>query len=65
MAWQVFSWIAQTLASSALAILAFIAVRSTAIGERFLNYRLEQKIVALERDEFSLNRFGIPKSGGF
>lgn len=48
MAWQVFSWIAQTLASSALAILAFIAVRSTAIGEQFLNYRLEQKIVALK-----------------
>ncbi len=48
MAWQVFSWIAQIVTSSALAILAFIAVRSTAVGERFLNYRLEQKIVALK-----------------
>ena len=42
--WQVLSWIGQTLASSALAILAYVAVRSTAIGERFLNHRLEQKI---------------------
>ena len=42
------SWIVQTVASSALAILAFIAVRSTAIGEQFLNYHLEQKIVALK-----------------
>lgn len=48
MAWQVFSWIAQTIASSALAICAFVAVRSTAIGERFLSHRLEQKIVALK-----------------
>jgi len=47
-AWQALSWIAQTVASSALAILAFVAVRSTAVGERFLNYRLEQKIVALK-----------------
>jgi hypothetical protein len=47
MAWQVVSWVVQTVASSALAIFAFIAVRSTAVGERFLNYRLEQKIVAL------------------
>lgn len=48
MSWQTLSWLAQTLASSALAIAAFIAVRSTAIGERFLNYRLEQKIMALK-----------------
>jgi hypothetical protein len=32
------------LASSAVAILAFFAVKSTAIGERFLNHHLEQKI---------------------
>lgn len=48
MSWQTLSWLAQTLASSALAIAAFIALRSTAIGERFLNYRLEQKIMALK-----------------
>lgn len=48
MAWQIFSWIAQTVTSSAVAIFAFIVVRSTAVGERFLNYRLEQKIVALK-----------------
>jgi hypothetical protein len=48
MAWQIFLWIGQAVTGSALAILAFIAVRSTAVGERFLNYRLEQKIVDLK-----------------
>jgi hypothetical protein len=42
------AWIAQTFASSLLAILAFIAVRSTAIGERFLNHHLAKKIADLE-----------------
>lgn len=42
------SWIIQTLASSAVVILAFIAVRSTAIGERFLNHHLAKKIADLE-----------------
>src|SRR5271169_2533130 len=41
------SWIGQTLASSAIAILAFIGLRVTGIGERFLNYRLDRKITAL------------------
>ncbi len=41
-------WIYQTLASSAIAILAFIAIRSTAIGERFLNHHLAKKIADLE-----------------
>jgi hypothetical protein len=45
---QVLLWIGQTVASSILAILAFIAVKSTAVGERFLNHHLEQKIVALK-----------------
>jgi hypothetical protein len=42
------SWIAQTLASSAVVILAFIAIRSTSIGERFLNHHLERKIADLK-----------------
>jgi hypothetical protein len=42
------SWIAQTLASSAVAILVFIAIRSTSIGERFLNHHLERKIADLK-----------------
>jgi hypothetical protein len=46
--WQVLSWIAQTAASSALAILAFVGIKSTAIGERFLNHHLEGKIAALK-----------------
>lgn len=40
-------WLGQTLASSALVILAFLAVRSTAIGERFLSHHLERKIADL------------------
>ena len=42
------SWIVQTLASSALVLVAFVAVRSTAVGERFLNYHLERKIAELK-----------------
>jgi hypothetical protein len=38
------SWIAQTLASSAVVILAFIAIRSTSIGEQFLNHHLAKKL---------------------
>ena len=41
-------WIGQTLASSAVAMLAFIAIRSTEIGERFLNHPLEKKIADLK-----------------
>jgi hypothetical protein len=41
-------WIGQTLASSAIAMLAFIAARSTGIGERFLNHHLERKIADLK-----------------
>jgi len=48
MVWQTLSWIAQAVTSSALTIFAFIAVKSTAVGERFINYRLEQKITALK-----------------
>ena len=42
------TWIAQTVASSALAILAFVGIRSTALGERFLNHHLERKIADLK-----------------
>jgi hypothetical protein len=40
--------IVQTLASSAVAILAFIGLKSTALGERFLNHHLERKIADLK-----------------
>ena len=43
-----FFWIGQTLASSALVLLAFIGVRSTGVGERFLNHHLEKKIADLK-----------------
>ena len=42
------AWITQTLASFALTILAFVAVKSTALGKRFLNHHLEQKIADLK-----------------
>jgi hypothetical protein len=43
-------WILQTLASSAVAILGFIAIRSTTLGERLLSHHLERKIEALRAD---------------
>ena len=43
-----FSFVVQTVASSVLAILGFIGIKSTAIGERFLNHHLERKIADLK-----------------
>jgi hypothetical protein len=40
--------ILQTLASSALAIVGFIAIRSSKVGERFLDHHLEKKIGELK-----------------
>jgi hypothetical protein len=48
MLWDAFAWIGQVLASSAVSILAFIAIRSTAVGEKFLTHRLERKITDLK-----------------
>ena len=42
------SWIFQTLAGSVLAIVAFIAIRSSTIGERFFDHHLAKKIADLE-----------------
>ena len=44
----VLTWVAQTLASSGVAILAFVAIKSTAFGERFLNHHLERRIADLK-----------------
>src|SRR5665213_887360 len=41
------TWLTQTLASSAVVIIAFLATRSTAFGERLFSYHLDQKIAAL------------------
>jgi hypothetical protein len=46
--WAVLSWLGQTLASSAIMILAFIGLRSTALGERFLSHHLDRRIAALK-----------------
>jgi hypothetical protein len=40
----VLAWIVQTLASSVVAILAFVAIKSTAFGERVLDHHLAKKI---------------------
>jgi hypothetical protein len=45
---SVLTIIVQTLASSALVILGFIAVRFTGLGERFLSHHLEKKINELK-----------------
>jgi hypothetical protein len=47
MIWPLLSWIGQTLAGAAVLILAFIGVRSTAVGERFLSHHLDRKITEL------------------
>jgi hypothetical protein len=44
----IISWFAQTLASSAFVILAFIAIRSTNVGERLLSHHLDRKITDLK-----------------
>jgi demethoxyubiquinone hydroxylase (CLK1/Coq7/Cat5 family) len=43
-----FTFLGQTIASSALVIAAFVAVRFTGIGERFLNHHLEKKVADLK-----------------
>src|SRR6266446_3495112 len=44
----VLTWIVQTLASSGVVILSFIAIKSTGFGERFLNHHLERRIADLK-----------------
>src|SRR5215204_4706104 len=46
--WAVLSWLGQTIASSAVIILGFIGMRSTALGERLLSHHLDNKITALK-----------------
>ena len=42
------SWVLQTLASSGVAILAFLAIRSTKLGERLLDHHLSRRITELK-----------------
>jgi hypothetical protein len=44
----IISFIAQTIASSAVVILGFIAIRSTNIGERFISHHFDRKIADLK-----------------
>jgi hypothetical protein len=45
------SWILQTAASSGIAIVAFILLRSTSQGERFFSYHLQRKITELRHSQ--------------
>jgi hypothetical protein len=48
--------------SKAYASFAVAALLSSPAGAQGV---VTQKNISLKRDEFSVNRFGIPKSGGF
>jgi hypothetical protein len=52
------AWVAQTIASSALAIVGFIAIRSTAVGENFLSHRLQRQIEELRNQLANLQDRG-------
>lgn len=45
------SWLLQTIAASGVAILSFIVLRSTALGERLFSYHLERKIAGLKHSQ--------------
>jgi hypothetical protein len=46
----VLTWILSTLASFGLSIIAFVALRSTAVGERLLDHHLARKIEDLKHE---------------
>ena len=43
-------WLAQTIVASGVAILAFLGIASTKIGERFLSHRLDRKLTAFKHE---------------
>ena len=45
------SWLLQTIAASGVAILSFIVLRSTALGERLFSHHLERKITELKHSQ--------------
>jgi hypothetical protein len=47
----VISWLVQTLLASGFAIVGFVALRSTAIGERFLSHHFERRIAELRHSQ--------------
>jgi hypothetical protein len=49
-AMDVLTFIFQTASSAVLAVLAFVGLAPTKLGERFLNYHLERKLAALKYD---------------
>jgi hypothetical protein len=45
------SWLLQTFAASGVAILGFIGLRSTALGERLFSHHLDRKITELKHSQ--------------
>ena len=46
----VLSWLLQTLLASGGAVVAFVLLRSTAIGERFVSHHLERKLAQYKHE---------------
>lgn len=49
--WAIIGWLAQTVVVSGVAILAFLGITSTKIGERFLNHHLDRKLTAFQHEQ--------------
>ena len=45
------AWLLQTIAASGVAILGFVVLRSTALGERLFSHHLERKIAELKHSQ--------------
>jgi NCS2 family nucleobase:cation symporter-2 len=57
--------IAGAILASLLGVMHFERVATAAWADIVIPFRFGVPVFKLERDEFSLNRLGIPKSGGF
>jgi hypothetical protein len=48
--WAIFWWLIHTVVASGVAILAFLGITSTKIGERFLSHHLDRKLTAFKHE---------------
>jgi hypothetical protein len=49
--WNIVSWLLQSATAGGLAVLAFLGLAPTKLGERFLNHHLERKLAALKHEQ--------------
>jgi hypothetical protein len=47
----ILSWLAQAIVASGLTILGFVGLKSTAIGERWLDHYFQRKIAAFKHEQ--------------